>query len=85
LVTSVDKFAVFLESMNNTLEPMNNTLRRFTLDLEPSFQLRLKVIAALKGVSMREYCLLPIEMQLAKDEADGELTLPLKGHKYPKS
>ncbi len=46
--------------------------------------MRLKVIAALKGVSMREYCLVPIEMQLAKDEADGGLTLPLKERKHLK-
>ena len=62
---------------------MNSARKRFTLDLEPSLQLRLKVIAALRGVSMRDYCLVPIEMQLAKDEADGGLTLPLKGYKLP--
>ena len=31
--------------------------KRLTLDLEPTFQRRLKVVAALKGVTMRQYCL----------------------------
>ncbi len=31
--------------------------KRFTLDLDPEVQLRLKVAAALKGISMRQYCL----------------------------
>ena len=30
--------------------------KRLTLDLDPGFQRRLKVISALKGVSMRSYC-----------------------------
>ena len=30
--------------------------KRLTLDLDPTFQRRLKGIAALKGVSMRAYC-----------------------------
>ena len=30
--------------------------KRLTLDLAPEFQRRLKVVAALKGMSMRQYC-----------------------------
>src|SRR5688572_18415661 len=45
------------------------TKTRFTLDLDTSFQRRLKVMAALKGVSMREYCLAAISKELEKDEA----------------
>lgn len=45
--------------------------KRFTLDLEPETQRRLKVIAALKGVSMRQYCLAAIEKELARDAAVG--------------
>ena len=45
--------------------------KRLTLDLDPSFQRRLKVIAALKGVSMRRYCQTAIDRELTKDEADG--------------
>ena len=45
--------------------------KRLTLDLDPAFQRRLKVIAALKGVSMRRYCQTAIDRELARDEADG--------------
>lgn len=43
--------------------------KRLTLDLEPAFQRRLKAIAALKGVSMRQYCESAIDRELTKDEA----------------
>ena len=45
--------------------------KRLTLDLEPTFQRRLKVIAALKGVTMRQYCYTAIDRELAQDEANG--------------
>lgn len=41
--------------------------KRFTLDLEPEMQRRLKVAAALKGISMRRYCIDAIEGALIKD------------------
>ncbi len=43
--------------------------KRFTLDLEPEMQVKLKVAAALKGVSMRQYCVAAIEKQLASEES----------------
>ena len=42
--------------------------KRLTLDLDPVFQRRLKVFAALKGVSMRRYCQTAIDRELTKDE-----------------
>ena len=45
--------------------------KRLTLDLAPTFQRRLKAIAALKGVSMRGYCQAAIGRELAQDEANG--------------
>ena len=42
--------------------------KRFTLDLEPEFQRRLKVAAALKGISMRQYCVAAIEAELTRDQ-----------------
>ena len=45
--------------------------KRLTLDLDPTFQRRLKAIAALKGVSMRGYCQAAIDRELTKDEANG--------------
>ena len=45
--------------------------KRLTLDLEPTFQRRLKVVAALKGVTMRQYCYTAIDRELALDEAQG--------------
>ena len=44
--------------------------KRLTLDMEPPMQRRLKAVAALKGVSMRHYCLTAIGKELAVDEAD---------------
>ena len=45
--------------------------KRLTLDLDPTFQRRLKGIAALKGVSMRAYCQAAIDRELTMDEANG--------------
>lgn len=43
---------------------------RLTLDLDSAFQHRLKAIAALRGVSLQQYCQTAIHQKLAKDEAD---------------
>ena len=37
-----------------------NQEAKLTLDMDPEFQRRLKTTAALKGVSMRQYCLAAI-------------------------
>ena len=50
--------------------------KRLTLDLAPAFQRRLKATAALKGVSMRGYCLDTISRELAQDEANGVSSRP---------
>ena len=42
--------------------------KRLTLDMDPAFQRRLKATAALKGVSMRAYCLAAIQRELVNDE-----------------
>ena len=44
--------------------------KRLTLDMDPAFQRRLKATAALKGVSMRQYCLSAIDRELVKDQLD---------------
>ena len=49
--------------------------KRLTLDLDPAFQRRLKVMAAIKGVSMRGYCQTAIDRELTKDETDGGAVL----------
>ena len=41
---------------------------RFTLDMAPELRTRLKIAAAHKGVTMREYCLSAIKQQLAREE-----------------
>ena len=53
--------------------------KRLTLDLDPPVQRRLKTIAAIKGISMRQYCLTAITRELSKDEAQGIIDLPF-GH-----
>ena len=53
--------------------------KRLTLDLDPPVQRRLKAVAAIKGISMRQYCLTAIEKELAKDEGKGVTSLPF-GH-----
>ncbi|MDP6072278.1 MAG: hypothetical protein QGG34_12100 [SAR202 cluster bacterium] len=50
---------------------MTTKRTRFTIDMEPAFQKRLKVIAALKGTTMRQYCLDAVENELIKDEDMG--------------
>ncbi len=45
--------------------------KRLTIDLEAPLQRRLKAVAALKGVSMRQYCQSAIEKQLAQEESNG--------------
>ena len=44
--------------------------KRLTLDLDPPVQRRLKAIAALKGVSVRRYCLTAIGNEMDRDEAN---------------
>jgi hypothetical protein len=55
---------------------MDTKKTRFTLDLDPLFQRRLKVMATLRGMTMRQYCLAAIEIELAKDEARGAKAFP---------
>ncbi len=45
--------------------------KRLTLDLDAPLQRRLKAVAALKGISMRQYCQSAIEKELDEDEAAG--------------
>ena len=58
---------------------METKKKRLTLDMDPPVQRRLKVMAALKGISMRQYCQTAIDKELAQDEAAGVLDLPF-GH-----
>lgn len=46
----------------------NNNKSRFTLDMTPDLRTRLKIAAARKGVTMRQYSLSAIEQQLEKEE-----------------
>ncbi len=48
--------------------------KRLTLDMDPPVQRRLKAVAAIKGISMRRYCLTAINRELDRDEANGALT-----------
>ena len=41
---------------------------RFTLDMTPDLRTRLKIAAARKDITMREYCLSAIEQQLDREE-----------------
>jgi predicted DNA-binding protein len=51
----------------------NNNKSRFTLDMTPELRTRLKIAAAQKGVTMRQYSLSAIEQQLEGEEV-GVLT-----------
>ena len=48
----------------------NNNKSRFTLDMTPELRTRLKIAAARKGVTMRQYSLSAIEQQLEKEGFD---------------
>jgi len=43
---------------------------RLTIDLQPGLHAHLKVVAAKKGTSMREYCVNAIKRQLAEEPAE---------------
>ena len=58
---------------------MESKKKRLTLDLDPSVQRRLKAAAAIKGMSMRQYCLAAITRELVKDEVKTVPSLPF-GH-----
>lgn len=53
--------------------------KRLTLDLDAPLQRRLKAVAALKGISMREYCQTAIEKELDDDEGVGVAEHSLEG------
>lgn len=46
--------------------------KRFTLDLDIDMQRRLKMAAASKGISMRQYCVNALENRLSSEETEGE-------------
>ncbi len=46
----------------------NHEKSRFTLDMTPELRTRLKIAAARKGVTMRQYSLSAIEQQLEEEE-----------------
>lgn len=46
----------------------NHDKSRFTLDMTPELRTRLKIAAARKGVTMRQYSLSAIEQQLDEEE-----------------
>ena len=52
--------------------------KRLTLDLDAPLQRRLKAVAALRGVSMRQLCQRAIEKELDEDEAGGDRGEPTR-------
>jgi len=46
----------------------NSNKSRFTLDMTPDLRTRLKIAAARKGITMRQYSLSAIEEQLEREE-----------------
>ena len=50
---------------------------RLTLDMDPALHKRLKMRAALEGISMRELCLRAIEKQVL-NAPDGRTVMPLE-------
>ena len=53
--------------------------KRLTLDLDPHLEHRLNTTAALRGISMVQYCQVAIARELARDEARAVAPLPF-GH-----
>ena len=51
---------------------METKKQKLTLDMDPEFQRRLKTTAALKGVSMRQYCLAAINREMVRDEVNAD-------------
>ena len=59
-------------------EDMATEKKRLTLDLDAPLQRRLKAVAALRGVSMRQLCQRAIEKELDEDEAGGDRGEPTR-------
>jgi hypothetical protein len=55
---------------------MEQAKKRLTLDLDAALQRRLKVVAALMGTSMRQYCQKAIEKELRSDEQATVKSIP---------
>ena len=47
---------------------MATTRKRLTLDIDPNLQRRLKAAAALKGITMRQYCESAFEEALSQEQ-----------------
>ena len=56
--------------------------KRLTLDLDAPLQRRLKAVAALKGVSMRQYCQSAIEKQLAQENVTHKRKSPSRDEAF---
>jgi predicted DNA-binding protein len=54
--------------ISEVMQMKSNNKSRFTLDMTPELRTRLKVAAARKGITMRQYSLSAIEDQLEKEE-----------------
>ena len=52
---------------------MATAKKRLTLDIDPALQRRLKAAAALKGVTMREYCENALEIALKQELLDDDI------------
>lgn len=59
---------VFLYNFAEVIKMKTKSTSRFTLDMTPDLRTRLKIAAARKDTTMREYCLSAIEQQLAQEE-----------------
>ena len=63
--------AVLNTSLHNVVEAIKmktKSTSRFTLDMTLALRTRLKIAAARRNITMREYCLSAIEQQLAQEE-----------------
>jgi hypothetical protein len=58
----------------------NNNTSRFTLDMTPELRTRLKIAAARRGVTMRQYSLSAIEQQLEKEKEEVGVLAPASFH-----
>ena len=59
--------------MSEVMKAKSNNKSRFTLDMTPELRTRLKIAAARKGITMRQYSLSALEQQLDREEEVGVL------------
>ena len=68
LKSNIAVLDIFMYNVVEVIKMKTKSTSRFTLDMTSALRIRLKVAAARRNTTMREYCISAIEQQLAREE-----------------